>query len=147
MPRPQPYIGSMLLRRLDASLAKTASFAVIHLAIAVTLGWLFTGGFVLAGALALVEPLLNTGVAHQLNKRIDRSRLPARRRATVRAALLTSSHLVVATGCGWWFTGSLAAGGAYALIEPLANAVAYHFFDRAWNARSLRMGSAAAAAA
>ncbi|WBY02417.1 DUF2061 domain-containing protein [Ramlibacter tataouinensis] len=128
-------MGTMLLRRIDSSVAKSACFGLIHLAIALGLGWLFTGTFVLAGALALVEPLLNTVAAHNLNKAIDASRLPARRRGLVRGVLLTSSHLVVATGCGWWFTGSLAAGGAYALIEPLVNAVAYHFFDRAWTAR------------
>ena len=54
--------------RTESSLHKTLSFAVIHLGIAVTLGWLFTGAFILGGLLALAEPTANTVVAHGLDK-------------------------------------------------------------------------------
>ena len=64
--------------RHDSDLHKTLSFAVIHLAIAVTLGWLFTGGFVLGGLLALVEPGANTAVSHGLEKWAQRWRGLAR---------------------------------------------------------------------
>jgi uncharacterized membrane protein len=128
----------MRLRQLDASIAKTASFAVIHLAIAVTLGWLFTGALVLAGLLAFVEPAVNTVVAHQLEKAVVRAGLEPRRRALLLSSLLAASHLVVAIGVGWALTGSLVAAGAYALVEPLANAVAHHFFSRWWDARPIR---------
>ena len=53
----------MRFRRLHPPLRKTLAFGVLHLLIAVTVGWLLTGSFVLAGALAIVEPLVNT-VAH-----------------------------------------------------------------------------------
>jgi uncharacterized membrane protein len=119
----------------ESSLAKTASFAVIHLAIAVSLGWLFTGGFVLGGLLALVEPLLNTVVAHHIEKGMARVRLPARRRALVQSGLLAVSHLIVAVAVGWWLSNSLWVATAYAVVEPLANAVAHYFFDRWWHAR------------
>jgi uncharacterized membrane protein len=56
-------VWRMKFRRLDPALHKTFAFGAIHLVIAVTLGYLFTGSFVLAGALAIVEPLCNT-VAH-----------------------------------------------------------------------------------
>jgi hypothetical protein len=41
----------MRLRAFDSTVSKTLSFAAIHLAIAVTLGWLFTGAFILGSML------------------------------------------------------------------------------------------------
>lgn len=49
--------------RIAPSLHKTLSFGVLHLVIAVAVGYLLTGSFVLATTLALVEPAVNT-VAH-----------------------------------------------------------------------------------
>jgi uncharacterized membrane protein len=125
----------MRFRPDNSSVAKTASFAVIHLAIALTLGWLFTGGFVLGGLLALAEPVLNTLVAHNLEKAIGRSGIAPHRRALVLSSSLGFSHLVVAVGVGFALTGSLVVAGAYAIVEPLANAVAHHFFSKWWDAR------------
>ena len=45
---------------LSMSLAKTASFAVLHFSIAFGLGWWLTGSVAIAGTLALLEPLVNT---------------------------------------------------------------------------------------
>lgn len=53
----------MRFRRLHPPLRKTLAFGAIHLLIAVSVGWLLTGSFVLASTLAIVEPLVNT-VAH-----------------------------------------------------------------------------------
>ena len=115
------------------NLHKTLSFAAIHLAIATALGWLFTGGFVLAGLLALVEPTANTLVAHRLGGvRLARF---GRHERIARSALLGASHLVVAVGVGWALTGSWIAATLYAVVEPLANAVAHYFFDGWWERR------------
>lgn len=43
---------------------KTVSFTVVHMAVAFTLGWLFTGNWMAGGALALVEPLVNGAAFH-----------------------------------------------------------------------------------
>mgnify|MGYP003576197507 CR=1 FL=1 len=126
----------MRLRRFDSSLAKTACFGVIHLSIAAGLGWLFTGGFILGGLLAFVEPLLNTAAAHQLEKGFARLHTDERRRAVLQSASLAFSHLLIAITCAWWLSGSLFVATAYAVVEPLANGVAYWFFDRWWRARS-----------
>jgi len=129
----------------NSSVAKTAAFAVIHLAIAVLLGWAFTGAFVLGGLLAFVEPTVNTLVAHNLEKYLGRADLEPRRRALVQSSSLAASHLVVAIAVGWALTGSWIAASAYAVVEPLANAVAHHFFSRWWERRPA--GAVAAAAA
>lgn len=41
-------------------------------------------------------------------------------------------HFTIAFSLGWWLTGSVAIAGTLALIEPLANTVAFFFHDRAW---------------
>lgn len=126
----------MRFRPLESSVAKTASFAVIHLAIAVSLGWLFTGGFILGGLLAFIEPTLNTLVGHRLERMAQGWGGPPRRRALAKSALLGASHFVVAMGVGYALSGSWIAASAYAVVEPLTNAVAHYFFDRWWHRRA-----------
>lgn len=41
-------------------------------------------------------------------------------------------HLGVSVGVGYAMTGSLAIGGAVALVEPLVNIVAGHLHEKAW---------------
>lgn len=123
----------MRLRRLGPA-QKTATFAVLHLAIAVSLGWLLTGSLVLAGLISLIEPALNTG-AHAA---IDRfwSRRHGEAPSLRKTALFTAVHFANAVAVAWLLTGSLAIAGALALLEPLANAVALYFFDRWWARRA-----------
>jgi len=51
---------------------------------------------------------------------------------TVTFALL---HMAVAFGVVFALTGSLAIGGAVALIEPAINTVAYFFHEKIWERR------------
>jgi uncharacterized membrane protein len=128
----------MRLRRFDSSLAKTLSFAAIHLTLAVALGWLFTGGFVLGGLLAFIEPAINTVVSHRIGQLgIGRGR-SVKARALLQSAVMGVSHLLVAIGVGLALGGSVMASLAYAVVEPLANAVAHYFFDLWWHARQHR---------
>jgi uncharacterized membrane protein len=41
-------------------------------------------------------------------------------------------HFGVAFSVGYLMTGSIAVGGAIALVEPLVNTVAYFFHEKAW---------------
>lgn len=41
-------------------MAKTASFAVVHFSVAFAVGYAFTGSVLIGGAMALVEPAINT---------------------------------------------------------------------------------------
>jgi uncharacterized membrane protein len=41
-------------------------------------------------------------------------------------------HFMVAFSVGYALTGSIAVGGAIALIEPALNTVAYFFHEKAW---------------
>lgn len=50
------------------TLIKTLSFALVHFTVALLVGWLLTGSFVLASVLALVEPACNT-VAYFFHER------------------------------------------------------------------------------
>lgn len=58
-------------------MSKTLSFAGLHFAVAFTIGWLFTGSWLIGGALAIVEPAVNTVVFHfheKAWKKIERRR-------------------------------------------------------------------------
>lgn len=48
---------------------KTATFAVMHFSIAFTVAYLLTGDIVIGGAVALVEPAVNT-VAYYFHDRV-----------------------------------------------------------------------------
>lgn len=55
-------------------------------------------------------------------------------------------HFTVAFTVTWLITGSIAAGGVVALIEPACNTVAFHWHEKAWQwARRQRAGHAALA--
>ncbi|HEY0858449.1 MAG TPA: DUF2061 domain-containing protein [Albitalea sp.] len=129
----------MRFRRPDPSWRKTLAFGVIHLFIAVSVGWLFTGSFVLAGVLSLAEPALNTLAHHGLDRWWARHGAGGRHAALLKTLVFGLTHLVIAAGLGWWLTGSWALAGAYALVEPAANAVAHFFFERAWARRAARL--------
>ena len=44
-------------------------------------------------------------------------------------------HFVVAFSVTYLFTGSIAVGGAVALIEPAINTIAFYFHERVWEKR------------
>ncbi|MEK7259180.1 MAG: DUF2061 domain-containing protein [Pseudomonadota bacterium] len=58
-------------------MTKTLSFAIVHFTTAFTVAWMLTGSWVIGGALALVEPAINT-VAYFFHERFWK-RLEARR--------------------------------------------------------------------
>jgi uncharacterized membrane protein len=41
-------------------------------------------------------------------------------------------HISVAFGVGYVMTGSVAVGGALALVEPMVNTIAYFFHEKLW---------------
>jgi uncharacterized membrane protein len=58
---------------------KTATFALVHFTVAFSVAWAMTGSWVVGGALALVEPAINT-VAFFFHEKAWQ-RVEARRRA------------------------------------------------------------------
>ena len=77
-------------------MAKTASFAAVHMTVAFGVGYAFTGSVVAGGALALVEPAINT-IAYHLHERAWRRR--ERRRAVEAAANATPPRASAREGC------------------------------------------------
>jgi len=134
----------MKFRCLDRSLHKTLAFAAIHLVIAVALGWLFTGSFVLAGLLALIEPAVNTVAHHRLDHWWDARARPGPASALNKTLLFGAMHLAIGVAVGWLLMGSFTLAGALAVVEPLANMVAHFFFDRWWERRPQPVQAAAA---
>jgi len=50
-------------------MTKTMTFAVVHFAVAFSVGYLMTGSVLVGGAIALVEPAINT-VAYYLHEQV-----------------------------------------------------------------------------
>ena len=46
---------------------KTITFAMVHFSVALTVGWIITGSFVMGSLLAVVEPAVNT-VAYAIHE-------------------------------------------------------------------------------
>lgn len=67
---------------------KTATFAVMHFTVAFGVAWALTGDVVIGGAVALVEPLVNT-VAFFFHEKAW-NRLERRRRLTVPAGVVAA---------------------------------------------------------
>jgi len=58
-------------------MTKTMSFAVVHFTVAFTVGYLMSGSVLVGGAIALVEPAVNTVAYHfheQVWNRVQRER-------------------------------------------------------------------------
>ena len=52
-----------------SSMTKALTFGITHVSVAFAVGWALTGSMVVGGALALVEPLVNT-VAYFFHERL-----------------------------------------------------------------------------
>jgi uncharacterized membrane protein len=126
----------MRFRQPGPSWPKTFCFTLIHLVIAATLGWWFTGSFVLAGLIALVEPAVNTVAHHRLDRWWSARPRPHVHARLHKTLLFGVIHLAIAVAVGWALTGSFILASALAIVEPLANTVVHHFFDRWWEAGS-----------
>ena len=50
-------------------MTKTISFAVVHFSVAFSIGYLMTGSVMVGGAIAVVEPLVNT-LAYHIHERV-----------------------------------------------------------------------------
>jgi len=50
-------------------MTKTMTFAAVHFSVAFTVAWLLTGDIVIGGALALIEPMVNT-VAYFFHEKV-----------------------------------------------------------------------------
>ena len=49
---------------ITSNMNKTVSFAIVHFTVAFTVGYLVTGSVMVGGAIALVEPMVNTVAYH-----------------------------------------------------------------------------------
>jgi uncharacterized membrane protein len=58
-------------------MAKSATFGVMHLGIAFSVAYAFTGSITVAGAMTVVEPLLNTVAHYFFDGWWERRKVPA----------------------------------------------------------------------
>jgi uncharacterized membrane protein len=58
---------------MNKTINKTVTFAIVHFTVAFAVGYLMTGSVVVGGAIALVEPMVNT-VAYHLHELVWKRR-------------------------------------------------------------------------
>ena len=71
-------------------MAKTAAFGVLHLGTSFGVGYLLTGSVAMAGAITLVEPLVNTVMHYFFDKGWEHPRWQAWMRRTGRTRATSS---------------------------------------------------------
>jgi uncharacterized membrane protein len=59
--------------REDDAMTKTFTFAVLHFSVAFTVAYVLSGSWLVGGAIALVEPAINT-VAYHFHEKVWKSR-------------------------------------------------------------------------
>lgn len=63
------YPARQVHRQRNFAMTKTISFGVVHFTVAFTVAYLLSGSFLVGGAIALVEPAINT-MAYFFHERI-----------------------------------------------------------------------------
>ena len=66
-------------------MTKTMSFAVVHFTVAFSVGYVLTGSIVIGGAIALVEPAVNT-VAYYFHEQVWNRIQNARRSSAIHSS-------------------------------------------------------------
>ncbi|QYF91866.1 DUF2061 domain-containing protein [Massilia sp. PAMC28688] len=125
--------------------AKTASQIATHTLIAFGLMYGMTGSAAFGGVAALVEPVINVLLLPRHARFWQARRQRIRRIALAIAAEKVSQtlmHMGVAFLTGFGLTGSLAFGGAMALIEPVCNVIILPLHDGLWERMRLRWARA-----
>lgn len=116
--------------------AKKISQVLVHMAIGFVVMFSLTGSIVFSGLAMLVEPVLNVLLLplHQRSWAAVRARRDTSRALVIAGEKLsqTGLHMGVAFVVIYWATGSVAFGGAAAIIEPVCNVVLMPLHDRFW---------------
>jgi uncharacterized membrane protein len=130
--------------------AKRTSQVVVHIGIAFAVAYAMTGSAVLGGLAVLIEPLINVMALPFHEKAWARQRSKAVSEQA-RFGLLaaekisqTALHAIVAFAVMFAATGSVALGGAAALLEPVCNVLVLPYHDRIWDKLLSRWQGAAA---
>lgn len=118
-------------------LAKTVSWAIVHVVITVLVVWALTGSPAAALAIGLIEPLVQT-FAYAAHERLWTRQAAL---SIVRYGLILKTlsyflvHMGVAATLVWMITGDIAAALTLGLIEPLVQTVAFNAHERVWARR------------
>ncbi len=118
-------------------LAKTISWACVHVLITMLVVLALTGDPWAALTVGLLEPLVQTG-AYAVHERVWSQRAAQTQRAGL-LWLKTFSyflvHMGVASSLVWWLTGDVHAALTLGLIEPLVQTLSFNCHERFWARR------------
>lgn len=130
------------LRPHATALTKTASYTVIHIAVAALVAFAVTGDWWVALTLSLLEPCVQS-VAYFVHEKAWARRAVMRWRALVKTGTYYLMHLVVAAGVAFAVTGDWVAALTLSLLEPTVQMVCFFVHEKLWE-RKLQRASMAA---
>jgi uncharacterized membrane protein len=122
-----------------AAAAKKISQVGTHMAIAFVIAYAVTGSVVFGGLAVVIEPVINVMLLplhERLWHRLRTSMFLVRKRYAGLAAEKVSQALLhgfVAFSVMVCATGSVAAGGLAAIVEPVCNVILLPVHDRVWD--------------
>jgi len=125
--------------------AKKTSQIVTHMAIAFSIAYVMTGSVVFSGLAIIIEPVINVLLLpfheHAWASVRARARSARDRYLKIAAEKLSQTimHMIIAFGVMYIATGSAAAGGVAAILEPVCNVLLLPIHDRFWDKLELRL--------
>jgi len=124
-------------------LAKTISWACVHVLITGLVVWALTGDPWAALAIGFLEPLVQT-FAYAAHERVWSRRRPgslSTRLLWLKTFSYFLVHMGVASTLVWCLTGDLGAALTLGLIEPLVQTISFNCHERVWARREAARGA------
>lgn len=118
----------------STTLRKTASYYLVHIAVAAVVAYAVTGSLYAALTLSLLEPTVQAFVFFFHEKGWER--LPQRRgRTLVKTGSYYLLHMSVATAVAYTVTGSWLQALTLSLLEPAVQMVFFYAHEKLWERR------------
>ena len=126
-----------LLRKNETILTKTASYYVIHVAVAAAVAYAVTGHLIAAMTLSLLEPSVQAVAYFGHDKAW--ARVPVSRLRTLWKTLsYYAVHLVVAASVAYAVTGDLMLALTLSLLEPTVQMAFFYLHEKLWEKKLQR---------
>lgn len=129
-----------------STLRKTASYYLVHIAVAALVAYAVTGNLKAALALSLLEPTVQAFIFFFHEKGWER--VPQRRgRTLAKTGSYYLLHMSVATAVAYTVTGNWVQAFTLSLLEPAVQMVFFYAHDKLWERRLQRQAAGNLAAA
>lgn len=125
---------SNILRNNKHALAKTASYYVVHVVVAVMVALAVTGSWAAAVALSFLEPTVQA-VAFFIHEKLWAKATPTRFTLAIKTGTYYVMHIFVAAAVTYSVTGDILTALTLSLLEPTVQMAVFYFHEKVWARR------------